>query len=466
LPLLAAEPHQSGNQGQARSDWLNTTAAPERTDTGSRVDVASDTVIIVVSIVSPVRIALNRDRLVDAMETQAAIGGTDDGGLHRLALSDEDKSVRDWFVEQLRALDVAVRIDAFGNVFGRRPGTEPDAAPVLIGSHLDSQPNGGIYDGQLGVVAALELLRTLDDEDVETDHPIEIVNWTNEEGSRFQPGLQGSGVWSGEFDLETEYDRTDRDGVRLLDELERIGYRGDAPVEPVEPYEAYFELHIEQGPYLDESDNDVGVVTGVVGLSWGEVTFTGEANHAGSTPMHLRHDASVPAAELLAHIRRLPGRLGERTVGTVGSVEVEPDSINIIPKTATVTWDVRDPSDEVVDRAVDQLSAEAEAAAKREGVDCEIEETARTRSAEFADRCVETVQSVADELGYESMRLLSGGNHDASHVNEVCETAMVFAVSKDGKSHTPEEFTSWDDCYRAANTVANAALATAMSTTD
>ncbi|MFC6770203.1 allantoate amidohydrolase [Halorubrum pallidum] len=409
-------------------------------------------------------VALNKDRLVDAMETQAAIGGTDDGGLHRLALSDADKAVRDWFVEQLRALDLTVRIDAFGNIFGRRPGTDPDAAPVLIGSHLDSQPNGGIYDGQLGVVAALELLRTLDDECIETSHPIEIVNWTNEEGSRFQPGLQGSGVWSGEFDLQTEYDRTDRDGVRLVDELERIGYRGDAPAEPTEAYEAYYELHIEQGPNLDESESDVGVVTGVVGLSWGEVTFTGEANHAGSTPMHLRYDAGVPAAELLVHIRRLPGRIGERTVGTVGSIEVEPDSINIIPETATVTWDVRDPSDGVVERAVDQLSAEAKAAAQREGVDYEVEEMARTQGAEFDTRCVETVQRVADEFGYESMRLLSGGNHDASHVNEVCDAAMVFAVSEDGKSHTSEEFTSWNDCYKAVNTVANATLSTAMPT--
>ncbi|MFC6888830.1 Zn-dependent hydrolase [Halorubrum trueperi] len=407
-------------------------------------------------------VALDKDRLVDAMKTQAAIGGTDDGGLHRLALSDADGAARDWFVEQLRKLDLTVRIDEFGNIFGRRPGTDPDAPPVLVGSHLDSQPNGGIYDGQLGVVAGLELLRTLDDEGIETGHPIEIVNWTNEEGSRFQPGLQGSGVWSGEFDLQTEYDRTDRDGVRLLDELERIGYRGDTPAEPTEEYEAYFELHIEQGPYLEQSGNDVGVVTGVVGLSWGEVTFTGEANHAGSTPMHLRYDAGVPAAELLVQIRRLPGRIGERTVGTVGSVDVEPDSINIIPETATVTWDVRDPSDDVVDRAVDRLSAEAEAAAGREGVDYEIEEAARTGSAEFDEDCVETVQRVADEFGYESMRLLSGGNHDASHVNEVCDSAMVFAVSEGGKSHTPEEFTSWGDCYKAANTVANATLATAI----
>lgn len=420
-----------------------------------------DSIITAVPIVTDVQILLNRDRLVESMETQASIGGTDDGGLHRLALSDADKSVRDWFVDQLQELGISVRVDEFGNIFGRRQGTDPDAAPVLVGSHLDSQPNGGIYDGGLGVMAALELLRTLEAEAIETRHPIEIVNWTNEEGSRFQPGLQGSGVWSGEFDLETEYDRVSDDGARLLDELERIGYRGEAPAEPTEEYEAYFELHIEQGPSLEETGNDVGVVTGVVGLSWGTVTFDGEANHAGSTPMHLRNDASVPAAELLSYIRHLPNTLGDDTVGTVGSIDIDPDSINIIPETATLTWDIRDPSDEVLARAIDRLTTEAEAAASREGVDHEANETVRTASAEFNDRCVAAVQRAADGLGYDSMRLLSGGNHDASHLNDVCDTAMVFAVSRDGKSHTPEEFTAWDDCYKSANTVANAVLSVA-----
>ncbi len=404
---------------------------------------------------------INRDRLIEAMEAQAAIGATDNGGLHRLALSDADKAVRDWFVEQLEDIGVSVRIDEFGNIFGRRAGTDPTAAPVLTGSHLDSQPYGGIFDGQLGVVSALELLRTLEEDDIETRRPIEIVNWTNEEGSRFQPGLQGSGVWSGEFDLETEYERTDREGTRLIDELERIGYRGDVPAEPREEYDAYFELHIEQGPYLEAKEKDVGVVTGIVGLSWGEVTFYGSADHAGGTPMHLRSDALVPAAELIGNIRRLPSALGERTVGTVGSMDVQPDSINIIPETVSVTWDVRDPSDDVIERAIEQIKADAEAVATREGIDWEVAETVHTSSVRFDDRCVDAVQGAADTLGYDSMQLLSGGAHDASHVAPICDTAMVFAVSEDGKSHTPEEHTSWDDCYRAANTLANAVASTA-----
>ncbi|MDG5821393.1 M20 family metallo-hydrolase [Natronococcus sp. A-GB7] len=407
------------------------------------------------------QIDINRDRLVEAMNKQASIGGTANGGLHRLALSDADKEVRDWFVDQLNALGMNVRIDEIGNIFGRRAGTDPTAPPVLVGSHLDSQPNGGIYDGQLGVIGALEILRTLEDKGIETSRPIEIVNWTNEEGARFQPGLQGSGVWSGEFNLEIEYERTDRNGARLVDELERIGYRGDVPAEPAEDYEAYFELHIEQGPYLEANDKHVGVVTGIVGLSWGEVTFDGHADHAGATPMHLRSDAAVPAAELVTNIRRLPSRLGERTVGTVGSIDVRPDSINIIPETASVTWDVRDPSDEVIARAVEQISADASAAATREGIEYDVSETVRTSSVKFEDRRIDSVQAAADELGYDSTKLLSGGAHDASHVADVCEAAMIFAVSEDGKSHTPAERTSWDDCQRAVNTLANAVLDTA-----
>ena len=251
--------------------------------------------------------------------------------------------MRDWFYEQMEDLDLSIRIDEFGNMFGRREGTDPDAEPVLVGSHLDSQPYGGIYDGPLGVVAALEFIRTLEDEDIETRHPVEIVNWTNEEGSRFQPAMQGSGVWVGAHDLEEEYERTDEDGIRLLDELERIGYRGDAPAEPPESYDSYLELHIEQGPYLEANDKQVGVVTGMVGFTWGAITFEGEANHSGPTPMEYRADALVPAAEVITRIREIPNTLGERTVGTTGFVDVHPNSINIIPGSVTITWGFRDP---------------------------------------------------------------------------------------------------------------------------
>ena len=401
---------------------------------------------------------IDRERLVATMEEQAEIGGTENGGLHRLTLSDEDREVRDWFADRMAASDLEMRIDGFGNMFGRRAGTDPNAAPVLVGSHLDSQPYGGIYDGALGVVAALEFVRALDDADIETRRPVEIVNWTNEEGSRFQPALQGSGIWAGAHDLETEYAKTDNDGNVLEDELERIGYKGDVPVEPREEYSAYLELHVEQGPYLEENGKDVGVVTGIVGFSWGAITYYGEADHSGPTPMHSRKDALVAAADVITAIRRIASKVGDRTVGTTGHVEVKPNSINIIPGEVTFTWGFRDPDDEIIQEAYDRVLSEAEAAAAREGVDWEWEERMRAGSVEFDDRCVDAVQAAADERGYDSMRIFSGAGHDATHVHSVCDTGMVFAVSENGKSHTEEEYTSWDDCYSAADTLANAAL--------
>ena len=401
-------------------------------------------------------VQLDRDRFIATMKEQAEIGATEGGGLHRLALSDEDKEIRDWFTEQLADLGLEVRVDAFGNMFARREGTDPDADPVLVGSHLDSQPYGGIYDGAMGVIAPLELLRTLDEEDIQTTHPIEIVNWTNEEGSRFQPAIQGSGVWAGVHDIEEEYEKTDEDGIKLLDELERIGYRGDIPAEPQTEYEAYIELHIEQGPYLELEGMDVGVVTGVVGFHWGAVTFYGEADHSGPTPMHYRNDALVAAADVITQIRRIPSTLGDRTVGTVGYVDVHPNSINIIPDEVTFTFGFRDPSDEIVETAKDRAVREAEFAAEREGLEWEWETRHQSDSVDFSQRCIDAVQESADELGYDSMKIYSGAGHDAVYVSEVCPTSMVFSVSEDGKSHNEEEYTSWEDCYSAANTHANA----------
>jgi len=407
---------------------------------------------------SNVSIQIDRTRLIETMETQAEIGGTENGGLHRLTLSDTDKEVRDWFLGAMEDAGLETRVDEMGNMFGRRSGTDPDADPVLLGSHLDSQPYGGIYDGALGVVAALECVRTLNDEGIETSHPIEIVNWTNEEGSRFQPTMQGSGVWTGELDVETEYDKTDASGVRFGDELERIGYKGDVPAEPTTEYAASLELHIEQGPKLENNEKDVGVVTGVVGLTWGAVTFYGAAEHTGTTPMHDRQDALVAAADFVTTVRRLGGTLGKETVASVGYVDVSPNSINIVPEEVTVTWGIRDPSDDIVDEGRERVLEAAAAIAEQEGVDYEWEDRARSSSIRFPDGPVTAVGDAARSLGYDSMDIFSGAVHDAAKVGTVCDTAMVFAVSEDGKSHTEEEYTSWDDCYSAANTLANAAL--------
>jgi N-carbamoyl-L-amino-acid hydrolase len=403
-------------------------------------------------------VELDRERFVETMKEQAEIGATENGGLHRLTLSDDDKRIRDWFREQMEAEDLDVRVDEFGNMFGRREGTDPDASTVLVGSHLDSQPYGGIYDGAMGVVAPLELIRTLNDEGIETKHPLEIVNWTNEEGSRFQPAMQGSGVWAGVHDIEEEYAKTDADGKVFEEELERIGYKGEEPCEPQYDYEAYLELHIEQGPYLEEKEKDVGVVTGIVGFTWGAITFHGEADHSGPTPMHYRQDALVAAADVITQIRRIPSTLGERTVGTTGYIDAQPNSINIIPDEVTFTWGFRDPSEEVITEARERVLQEAEWAAEREGVGWEYEDRMFVEPVHFADQCVDAVQTAADDLDLDSMRIFSGAGHDAQHMTRLMDTGMVFSVSEDGKSHNESEYTSWDDCYSAASTIANAAL--------
>ncbi len=401
---------------------------------------------------------ISRNRLVDLMQEQAGIGATSEDGLHRLALSEEDREVRDWFAERMNKAGLVTRVDEFGNMFGRREGRDPDADPVLLGSHLDTQPNGGIYDGALGVISALEFILSLNENDLKTKRPIEIVNWTNEEGSRFQPAMQGSGVWAGKHDIENEFNKTDTDGNVFEEELDRIGYKGNIAAEPKEEYKAYLELHVEQGPYLEGAGADVGVVTGIVGFSWGEMTFTGQPDHSGPTPMNYRSDALVAAADIITQIRRIPGTLGERTVGTVGYIEAKPNSINIIPGEVTITWGFRDPSDKIVQKAYESIIDEAQHVAAREGVDVECAETMRAPSVDFAEPCINAVQTAADKLGYDSVRLISGAGHDATHLASVTDTSMVFAVSRDGKSHSPEEYTSWDDCYNAANTLANAAF--------
>jgi N-carbamoyl-L-amino-acid hydrolase len=333
-----------------------------------------------------------------------------------------------------------------------------------LGSHLDSQPKGGIYDGALGIVAALEFVKTLNDNDITTEHPLEIVNWTNEEGSRFQPTMQGSGVWVGKYDLQDEYEKTDEEGISFKQELEQIGYRGSAPAAPQEPYEAYLELHIEQGPSLDAGDYNVGVVTGVVGLWWGAVTFSGEPNHSGSTPMEFRQDALVSAADFITRVRRIASTLGPDTVGTVGYIDADPNSINVIPGEVTVTFGFRDPSDDVLDRAKAKVLAAAEQSAALEDVNWDWEQRSRDLSVQFAPHLIDTIEDAATSKGYRSTRLFSGGVHDAAHLASICDSGMVFAVSEDGKSHSEDEHTSWDDCYIAADTFANAALQLATPT--
>lgn len=405
-------------------------------------------------------LTLDRERFISMMKAQAAIGGTQEGGLDRVALSAADGEVRDWFHDVMIDAGLSVRVDEVGNIFGRREGADPTAPPVILGSHLDSQPNGGIYDGTLGVVAALELVMSLKEQNIETKRPIEIVNWTNEEGTRFQPASDSSGsrVWAGQTSVESAYNASDQRGTTFEDALTEIGYKGDVPATPNEEYDSYLELHIEQGPRLSAAEKDVGVVTGVVSRSWGAITFKGTPDHSGTTPVKQRNDAMVAVANVVLATRRIAESIGEHTVGTNGVVDVKPNSINVVPGEATVTWGFRDPSNEIVDDARKKLLSEAAMAAEREGLDWDYEDHKRDLRTEFSSRCIEAVQSAADERGYDNMRLVSAAGHDAPHLTEVCDVGMIFAVSENGKSHSPEEFTTWDHCLAGANTLAGAAM--------
>lgn len=401
---------------------------------------------------------IDADRFEETFEEFSAIGRTDAGGLHRVALSEEDGRARDLFVEKLEELGLSVRVDEVGNVFGRRAGTDDDVAPLLIGSHLDSQPRGGRFDGQLGVLSALEVVRALEDHDVATRRPVEIVDWTNEEGTNFKPALMGSGTYVGDHDLDEVLSTTGADGVTVEDALERIGYLGEAPCGPERTPHAYLELHVEQGPVLESRGLDVGIVEGIFGMAWLEATVHGESDHAGPTPVHTRSDALVATADVITAVRRLAGRLGDDVVTTVGELDVRPDSVNVIPDRATFTVDVRSYDDRTVSAGVDAVERELEAACEREGTGYDLEELWRIPHTEFAPGVCEELEAAAATVDCSYARMVGGAGHDASYLADLTDTGMLFVPSVDGKTHNEREFTEWSDAVTGAEVLAEAAF--------
>jgi N-carbamoyl-L-amino-acid hydrolase len=405
----------------------------------------------------PQSLDIDADRFRETFDAYSEIGATENGGLHRLALSDADQAARDLLVDHMAELDLEIRVDEFGNMYGRRQGRDPDADPVLIGSHLDSQPYGGRYDGQLGVLTALETIRTFEDEGIETDRPVELVNWTNEEGSRFEQAMVGSGVAVGAVELEHALSLADGEGNTMAGELERIGYDGDHPAEVPETH-AYLELHVEQGPELEGSSASIGVVDGVFGLNWMAVTMRGQANHAGPTAMHDRRDALVAATDAASEIHDLPNRLSEDAVATVGRMEVSPNSINVIPDEVTFTVDVRSYDGDVLAAAPDAVEFEVSTAAEREGVDYDFERLWSIDPLEFSPVVRDAVAAGAEAAGVPYRHVVSGAGHDANYMAQVTDSGMVFVPSVDGITHNESEFTEWEDCVAGARTYANATL--------
>jgi N-carbamoyl-L-amino-acid hydrolase len=399
---------------------------------------------------------INRTRLEVSMEALGRIGETPNGGLNRLALTDDDRRGRDLLVRWMREAGLAVTVDAMGNIFGLRAGSEP-LPPVLMGSHADSVPTGGKYDGQLGVLCALEAIRALDEHKVVTRHPVGIAIFTNEEGARFQPAMIGSGVMAGKIPLEDAYNARDRDGLRLGDELERIGYLGPEPCVP-RPIRAYLELHIEQGPILEEEKVPIGIVEGIVAISWSRVTFHGVQDHAGPTPMRIRHDALVAAADVVRGVRGIPRRIGGDLVATVGRLDVTPNITNAIPGRVSFSVDLRDPVDTNLDRALVLLDRLIQDAARSEGVRCDLEHYWRVPRTPFHPDVVGAIEAAARSLGSRSRRILSGAGHDAQYMAAICPTGMIFVPSRAGRSHCEEEFTPMDDIEQGANALFLAAL--------
>ena len=333
---------------------------------------------------------VNGERLKKSLLDLAWFGGTSQGGVHRLALTEEDRQARLQFIEWMKKEGLQVAIDEMGNVFGRRSGLSNQEPPVLTGSHIDSQPKGGKFDGAYGAMAALEVVRTLNENDVKTKRPIEIVSWTNEEGSRFSPPMIGSGVFAGAFTLDYAYSRTDKQGRTLGSELENISFKGSVPCLPRKVY-AYFELHIEQGPILESEGKTIGVVEGILGIAWFDVVLVGEQNQAGPTPMYTRKDPLVAAADMIRAIRNIPSTVGPDVVSTVGSLDVIPNSRNTIPGEVRFTVDFRSRDSKRIDRCIELMKMEIAYAAKREGVTAKIEEVWRVPFAEFSDSCLSLI---------------------------------------------------------------------------
>lgn len=380
------------------------------------------------------------------------------GGRTRLALSDGDKSGRDLFCRWLAEAGLEVRIDALGNIFGLRSGTGADTAAVMTDSHLDTVRNAGMFDGAVGVLGGLEVVRTLNDNDIKTERPVVVANFTNEEGARFEFDMMGSNFYAGTRTAEELYAITDDDGLTAGGELERIGYKGSQTVRA----DSYLELHVEQGPILDSEGLQIGVVEGIPGLSWWRGEFFGEANHAGSTPMRMRHDALLGAAELALEIEKLAVRTGNESVGTMGRVKPEPDIINIVPGSCSFTVDFRQNDPGLFEKAKEQIESTIEACAEKRGLSCEFKKLTDVRPVVFDKTMVRLIEESALELGFSAKRLYSGTCHDAQFLSRVCPAAMIFVPSAGGHSHCPEERSEFADVARGCDVLLQTVLKLAI----
>lgn len=403
---------------------------------------------------------INGDRLWDSIHEIAKIGPGVRGGNNRQTLTDADGEGRRLFQKWCEAAGMSVAVDSMGTMFAHRQGEDESLPPVMVGSHLDTQPTGGRYDGVLGVLGGLEIIRTLNDLGIKTKHPIEVVNWTNEEGTRFAPAMLASGVFAGVIDQEFAYDRQDADGLRFGDELERIGYKGEEPVGN-RKLRAFFELHIEQGPILEDEGLDIGVVSHGQGLWWLQVTLTGKESHTGSTPMPMRKNAGLGMARITDLVHTIAMANQPAAVGAIGHFDVYPNSRNVIPGKVVFTIDFRSPDQGILDGMKARLEAEAPNIAKELGLGIDIETAGHFDPVTFDKDCVKAVRDAAERLGYSHRDLVSGAGHDACWINRVAPTAMVMCPCVDGLSHNEDENISKEWATAGAEVLFHAVVETA-----
>ncbi|MAU53959.1 MAG: Zn-dependent hydrolase [Roseovarius sp.] len=403
---------------------------------------------------------INGERLWDSLMEMAKIGPGVAGGNNRQTLTDEDAEGRALFQSWCEAAGLSMGVDEMGTMFATRPGTDADALPVYVGSHLDTQPTGGKYDGVLGVLAGLEIVRTLNDLDIRTKHPIVVTNWTNEEGTRFAPAMLASGVFAGVLQRDWAYDRRDAQGKRFGDELERIGWKGSEPV-GARKMHAFFELHIEQGPILEAEGKDIGVVTHGQGLRWIECTVTGKGSHTGSTPMYMRRNAGRALARVTELVNEIALQYQPNAVGAIGHIDVWPNSRNIIPEKVVFTVDFRSHVLETLEAMAAELLETAPGLCADVGVKFASEVVGFFDPPAFDETLVNRVRAAAERLGYSHMDIVSGAGHDACWINRVAPTTMVMCPCKDGLSHNEAEEITPDWARAGADVLLHAVLETA-----
>ena len=404
---------------------------------------------------------INEQRLWQSLMTMAKIGATKNGGCNRQALTELDRQGRDLFVSWCMDAGCTVEFDQMGNIFARRAGDDEDAPIVMAGSHLDTQPTGGKFDGVYGVLSGLEVIRTLNDHNISTTNPIAVISWTNEEGARFSPAMVGSGVWAGEFGIDYGHSRVDKAGITLKEALVDIGYLGELPAACNQPVKAAFELHIEQGPILENEDQQIGIVSGVQGMNWYDITIIGEACHAGPSPMEIRKDPFMALAPVIDRLYGLAKENAPWSRVTFGDISANPGSRNTVPESVTITMDLRHPDQSVLDDIDQQMRTIVAEECAKKGLEYVVHDEWKSPAVVFNGACVEAVTQATELLGYSAKNMVSGAGHDSVYVSRVAPTSMIFVPCDNGISHNEAENISSSQAVEGCNVLLHAMLQSA-----